>query len=114
MLCWSLPYINANQPWYTHIPSLLNLPPTSHSILPLEVVAERQAELPAALYRNFPSAIYFTYGNMYFSATLSSHSTLSFPQCVHKCSMSESVFQGSGDLLLTSLGPDCNPWHCAG
>ena len=59
---------------------------------PLEVVVERQAELPAALYRNFPSAIYFTHGNMYFSATLPSHPTLSFPQYVHKSVLCLSLY----------------------
>ena len=42
----------------------MNLPLTSHAILPLEVVTELQTELPA-LYSNFLLAIYFTHGNVY-------------------------------------------------
>ena len=44
---------------HTHVPSLLNLPPTSHPIPPLQAVTEHQVELPVS-YRKFPLAIYFT------------------------------------------------------
>ena len=45
---------------YTYIPSLLNLPPTSHPILSLWAVTDPQFES----YDKFPLAIYFTYGRM--------------------------------------------------
>ena len=36
LLHWFLPYVNMNQPQvYTHVSSLLNLPPTFHSMPPL-------------------------------------------------------------------------------
>ena len=40
---------------YTYVPSLLNFPPTSHPILPLQTVKEHWVELPV-LYRKFPLA----------------------------------------------------------
>ena len=50
---------------YTHTPSFLNAPPTSHLITPLWVATEHQAELPVSL------AMYFTYGNVYVSMLFS-------------------------------------------
>ena len=66
ILYWFLLYINMNKPRYTYAPSLLNLPPTSHSIPPLQLVTEHQVELPV-LYSNFRLAIYFTYSNIHIS-----------------------------------------------
>ena len=68
---------------YTYVPFLLNLPPTSHPIPPLQVVTEHQYELPAS-YSKSPLALYFVYENVCFSVTLSVHPILSFPHCVHK------------------------------
>ena len=45
---------------YTDIPSVLSLPPTP--ILPLWVITEPRAELPA-LHNSIPPAVYFTHGN---------------------------------------------------
>ena len=70
MLCWFLPYINMNQHGCTYVPSLVNLPPTSHPIPPLHLVTELQVEL-LVLHSNFPVAIYFTFGNVYISVLLS-------------------------------------------
>ena len=56
---------------YTYDPSLLNLPPTSHSIPPLWAVTEHQFELPES-YSKLPLAICFTYGGVYVSIILSS------------------------------------------
>ena len=51
---------------YTFVPSLLNLPSTSHFIPPLQVVTESPFECPES-YRKFPLAIYFTdYSNILF------------------------------------------------
>ena len=60
------------------VPSLLNLPPVSYPISPLQVVTEPQCELPVS-YSKFPLAVYFTYGGVCFQATLSIRLTLSFP-----------------------------------
>ena len=54
---------------YTHIPSLLHLPPTL-LILPLWVVTKHRAELPV-LCSCYPLAIYFTFGSVYMSMLLS-------------------------------------------
>ena len=59
---------------YTYIPSL----PPSHSTPLGHQSTDMRAELPE-LYSNFLLAIYFTYGNAHFHATLSVHPTLSFP-----------------------------------
>ena len=48
---------------YTYIPSLLNLPPISLPILPLEVDTEPLSEFPEP-YSKMPLAIYFTYGDV--------------------------------------------------
>ena len=75
---------------YTYVPSLLNLPPTSHSILPLWVVIEHQCEFPKP-YSKFPVDIYFTYGSIYVSMLLFIHPTLFFPLvCTSLFSMSTS------------------------
>ena len=47
---------------YTHVPSLLNLPPTSLPIPPL--VTEYWAELPGS-HSKFPPAVYLTWGSGY-------------------------------------------------
>ena len=52
------------------VPSLLNLPPVSYPISPLQVVTEPQCELPVS-YSKFPLAIYFTLGSVYVSMLLS-------------------------------------------
>ena len=49
---------------YTHVPSLLNLPPTSLPIPPLDVVTEHWAELPGS-HSKFPPAVYLTRGSGY-------------------------------------------------
>ena len=54
---------------YSHIPSLLHLPPTL-PIPPLQVVTKHWADLPV-LCGCFPLAIYFTFGNVYMSMLLS-------------------------------------------
>ena len=64
MSCWFPMYINTNQSLVIHVPTLLNLPPTSHPIPPLWVVTKPQDELPV-LHSNFPLAIYFTYARMH-------------------------------------------------
>ena len=56
---------------YTHVPSLSNLPPTSHPIPPLQVITEPQFEF-AASYSKFPLALYLIYGSVYVSVLLSS------------------------------------------
>ena len=53
-----------------YIPSLLNAPPTSHPVPPLQVVTEQQVELPV-LYSNFPLASYLTHGSVCVSVLLS-------------------------------------------
>ena len=50
---------------HTYVPSLLNLPPTAHLILPSRL-SEHQFELPE-YYSHFPLAIYFTYSSVYTS-----------------------------------------------
>ena len=69
VLYWFLSYINMNQP-YLYTTSLLNLPPTSYPIPPLQVVTEQCIELPVS-HSNFPLAIYFTYGDVYVSMLFS-------------------------------------------
>ena len=58
-----------NEP-YTYIFSLLNLPPISFPIPPLQVDTEPLFEFPEP-HSKFPLAIYFTYGNVCFHVTLS-------------------------------------------
>ena len=60
---------------YTYVPSFLNLPPTTSHLSRLSQNAGFEL---LASYSKFPLAIYFTYGNVCFSATLS------FPDYVHK------------------------------
>ena len=55
---------------YTYVPSLLNLPLTSHPIPPLYFVTEHPAELPAS-YSKLLLAIYFTHGSVHVSMLLS-------------------------------------------
>ena len=72
MLYQFLMYNKVNQLYvyiYTHIPSLLHLPPTL-LILPLWVVTKHRAELPV-LCSCYPLAIYFTFGSVYMSMPLS-------------------------------------------
>ena len=76
----------------SHRCTLLNFPPTSHLILPLQAVTEHQVELPA-LYRNFLLTICFTYGTVFISMLLSQFVPL-FPVCsvtISLLSMSESL-----------------------
>ena len=58
MLCWFLPHITMNEPQYTYVPSLLNLPLTSYPIPPIQFVTEPQFELPES---------YSKCGNVYVS-----------------------------------------------
>ena len=72
MLCQFLLYNKVNQLYiyiYPHISSLLHLPPTL-PIPPLQVVTKHRADLPV-LCGCFPLAIYFTFGSVYMSMTLS-------------------------------------------
>ena len=61
---------------FTYIPSLLSLPPIFLPIPPLSVDTERLFEFPETD-STFPFAVYFTYGNVSFHVTLSTHLTLS-------------------------------------
>ena len=72
MVCQFLLYNKVNQLYtyiYSHISSLLCLPPTL-PIPPLQVVAKHGADLPV-LCSCFPLAIYFTFGSVYMSMLLS-------------------------------------------
>ena len=95
---WNFVVFCQTSTWISHrypcIPSLLNLPPISLPISPLEVDAERLFEFPKP-YSKFPLAIYFTYGNVSFHVTLSIHLTLSSP-----LPMSISLFSMSVSPLL--------------
>ena len=51
---------------FTHVPSHLNISPTSLPITPIYLVMEPQVDFPES-YSNFPLAIYFTYGNVCFN-----------------------------------------------
>ena len=80
MLCQLLLYNKVNQLYvyiYPHIPSLLSLPPTL-PIPSFQVVTKHRADLPV-LCSCFPLAIYFTFGSVYVSATLSLRHSLPFP-----------------------------------
>ena len=97
MLCQFLLHNKVNQLYayiYPHIPSLLCLPPTL-PIPPLQVVIKHGADLPV-LCSCFPLAIYFTFGSVYVSATLSLHPSLPFP-----LPMSSSPFSLSASLFLS-------------
>ena len=72
MLCQFLLYNKVNQLYvyiYPHIPSLLHFLPTL-PIPPLQVVRKHRADLPV-LCGCFPLAIYFTFGSVYMSMSLS-------------------------------------------
>ena len=72
MVCQFLLYNKMNQLYiyiHPHIPSLLRLPPTL-PIPPLQVVTKHRADLPV-LCGCFQLAIYFTFGSVYMSMTLS-------------------------------------------
>ena len=60
VFCQTSTWINHR---YTHIPSLLKLPPISFLIPPHKVDTEPIFEFPEP-YSKFPLAIYFTYGNV--------------------------------------------------
>ena len=66
---------------HTYVRSLFNLPPTPSHLSRLS--QSTGFELPESRSK-FPLSIYFTYGNVCFSATLSVYTTLSFPLWVHK------------------------------
>ena len=71
MLCQFLLYNKVKQLYvyiYSHIPSLLRLPPNL-PIKPLQVVTKHGADLPV-LCGCFPLAIYFTFGRVYMSVLL--------------------------------------------
>ena len=70
MSYWFLSY-NMNQSYiYTYVPSLLNVPPIPHLILPLQAVRGHQVEFPVS-YSKSPLATYFTYDNVYILMLLS-------------------------------------------
>ena len=50
ILCWFLPHINVNQPWYTYVSTLVNLPPTSHPSHLSRLSQSTRFELPANSY----------------------------------------------------------------
>ena len=79
---------------FTYVPSLLNLPPHSHTIPPLWVATESWVEL-SVLHRNFPLAFYFAYGNVYFLILLSQ-----FVPPTPSCTVSASLFSMSVSLFL--------------
>ena len=114
MLCWFLPYINMNQHGCTYVPSLVNLPPTSHPIPPLHLVTELQVEL-LVLHSNFPVAIYFTYSNVYVSVLLSQIVPLSLSPAIFFLLC---LLQGFPDAVVTKNLPanagdlrhGFNPW----
>ena len=66
----------------TYVPSILNLPSTSHPIPLFQVVTEHQIE-PPVLYSKFPLASGLYMVIIHFSATLSICPTLSCPHCIH-------------------------------
>ena len=79
MVCQFLLYNKVNQLYidiYPHIPSLQYLPPIL-PIPPLQVVTKHRADLPV-LYGCFPLAIYFTFGSVYMSMSLS-HFVSAYP-----------------------------------
>ena len=86
MVCQFPLYNKVNQLYiyiYPHILSLLHLPPTL-PLPPLQVVTKHRADLPV-LCGCFPLAIYFTFGSLYMSMTLSHfvpayHSPSPYPQ----------------------------------
>ena len=93
MLCQFLLYNKVNQLYvyiYPHISSLLSLPPTL-PIPPLQVVTKHRADLPV-LCSSFPLAIYFTFGSVYVSATLSLRPSFPSLPCVLKSVLYICVF----------------------
>ena len=79
MLCYFLLYNKVNQQYvhiYLHIHSLLCLPPTL-PIPPFSVVTKHRADLPV-LCSCFPLAIYFIFGSVYMSMSLS-HFITAYP-----------------------------------
>ena len=92
--CCFLSNLKMNQPQCTYIPSILNLPPISLPISPLQVDTESLFEFLES-YSKFPLAIYFIYGNVSFHVTLSIHLTLLSPLL-----MSISLFSVSISPLL--------------
>ena len=102
---------------YTYVPSLLNLSPTSHHILPLWVVREHPVELPAS-YSKLPVAIYLhvligmLVSQLIYSLCYSlnsSHPLLS-PLC-HKSVLCVWVFIVV--LLLSPVPTLCNSINCS-
>ena len=84
---------------YTHIPSLLSLPP--RSIPPLWVVTEHQAELPL-VYRSFPLASYFIHGIcLPGNAALPVHSTLPSPTTARLFSVSATLSCPANRFICT-------------
>ena len=65
-------------------------------------------EFPVS-YRKFPLAIYLTYGNVYFNATLSICPTLSIPHCVHKSVFSVCIFIAAAAKLRQLCPTLCDP-----
>ena len=98
MLCWFLPYKNANQSCvYIYISPLLFECLSAPPISPLYMIRELQAEFPV-LYSNFSPPICFTHFSIYLLMLLDTHTDLKCvcskvdyfvplcpsPQCVHK------------------------------
>ena len=93
MVCQFLLYNKVNQLdiyIYSHISSLLHLPPTL-PIPPPQLVTKHPADLPV-LCGYFPLAIYFTFGSVYMSMPLSLCPSLPFPLRVSSSPFSMSVY----------------------
>ena len=99
ILCWFLPVININQPYVYTCPLL----PESASHFPPCPNPLGCHRAQVASYSEFPLAIYFTYGNVYVSALLSIHPTLSFRYCVHMYVLY--VYFSIAALQIGSLAP---------
>ena len=96
---------------YTYVPLLLNLPSTSHPILPSRLSQSTRFEHPTS-YSKFPLAIkFYPWQCVCFSATPAGRPTLSFPLCVHSLfsmSVSHSVQFSSVTQSCPTL---CDPMN---
>ena len=97
---------------YTYISSLLNLPPTSHPIPPLWVIAEHQVELPV-LYSNFLLSVLQMVMCVFQCYTLNSSHPLFPLLCPQVCSLK---WGESCSVVSNSLRPHglYSPWNSPG